>query len=906
MKSKICISFFIIYTLALIILSILGNINRIGYISDFNLDINRTLELNNLLDIKESYIKDDKLDEESLKNYIVTNENIKEYIYDFRVRYYSKVFRNSDIYGVYVDINKILKDNNFIKKININDNGSPFGNLISTKIIDFEKIDNVNYKLKIPMVYIYMFVLILYLLLYTTLNFKCNQIGNILNVINRNKKIIFISYFIFISIILISIIAFYIYGNIERKIKISDLTLNIDKTLIVNNLYDEMKNQDFNTVSNYILTNENISKYRYNFVLNFDNNNFIYDIIPTLKDLPDSVEKIDMDYNGNITSSRKLSDIKEIVCLLEIKPIIYFILFFIIISYLVLFTYFKFNEICNKYDILYSYLLLTIIFVIMFFIFKLYNLSFGKPIFYLKDDDLQFLTIASGIIKELWFPIPTDKLGYPFGAYIGTYPMLLLMNFEILKMKILSIFLRDPIDLLNVSYLIIFPIAGIISFYVMRNLKISRFISIFGSLAFTFIQYVFIRNTMHYNYSVIYFIPLTILLCIWLYEDDNILKINKTFFKNKRNIIAIVIMLLIANNGGGYYIFFSCFLICVSAMIKLFKKKDIKLMLPFIYSIFILCSIFIINLSPGIIYQKINHINQEIWRDFTESELYALNISNLILNIKYFNWYYNVSKAVGDHAAAYLGIIGISGFVLLLLILITKRNNSRLSFLSELNIFSVLYGTVSGFSIIFALFVTDMIRTPNRISIYIAYICILSFCIFIDKIKNRNIYYYIILSMILTISLADQIYPKKYYNNEEYIKNCYSDREYVKSIENIMDKNSAVYQIPTFTLSPVYPKPYRPIIGYIFSKDLKWSFGVDKDRKENEWFYEVEKLPAEDFLKEIHKNGFSGVSIHREYFDDSEYIKICNDIENILKEKPIISEENDLAFFTLKNLNKID
>ena len=59
-------------------------------------------------------------------------------------------------------------------------------------------------------------------------------------------------------------------------------------------------------------------------------------------------------------------------------------------------------------------------------------------------------------------------------------------------------------------------------------------------------------------------------------------------------------------------------------------------------------------------------------------------------------------------------------------------------------------------------------------------------------------------------------------------------------------------------------------------------------------------------MKEIHKNGFSGVSIHREYFDDSEYIKICNDIENILKEKPIISEENDLAFFTLKNLNKID
>ena len=98
-------------------LSALGSVNRIGYLSDFQL--NKEL---------------------SKKN---------EYHYSFRIKYHSKIFRNSDVYGVYVDTNKIIKENNFIKEIKMEKGGSPFGNLVTPKKIDFEKIDNINYILKI-------------------------------------------------------------------------------------------------------------------------------------------------------------------------------------------------------------------------------------------------------------------------------------------------------------------------------------------------------------------------------------------------------------------------------------------------------------------------------------------------------------------------------------------------------------------------------------------------------------------------------------------------------------------------------------------------------------------------------------------------------------------------------------
>ncbi|WP_302367428.1 hypothetical protein [Brachyspira aalborgi] len=144
---KIYIPFVIIISIALITLQILGSKKRVGYLTDFNLEIDRTLELNNLNDIRKDFTVDGKLDEENIKNYLLTNENITNYVHHFRIRYYDKVFRNSDIYAVYTDLNNL---SDFVKEVKMDYDGSPFGSLISDKIIiGEEKIDNVSYILKL-------------------------------------------------------------------------------------------------------------------------------------------------------------------------------------------------------------------------------------------------------------------------------------------------------------------------------------------------------------------------------------------------------------------------------------------------------------------------------------------------------------------------------------------------------------------------------------------------------------------------------------------------------------------------------------------------------------------------------------------------------------------------------------
>ena len=167
---KIYIPFVIITVVILTVLQILGSKKRIGYLTDFNLEIDRTLELNNLNDIKENFIIDNELDEGRLKNYLLTNENITNYVYHFRIRYYDKIFRNSDIYGVYVDLSNLP---DYIKNAEMEMGGSPYGNFISDrKTIEEEKIDNIEYTLKVKnyliysLFYITILIIIYYIFLY--------------------------------------------------------------------------------------------------------------------------------------------------------------------------------------------------------------------------------------------------------------------------------------------------------------------------------------------------------------------------------------------------------------------------------------------------------------------------------------------------------------------------------------------------------------------------------------------------------------------------------------------------------------------------------------------------------------------------------------------------------------------
>ena len=159
--NKILLILCVIIIILILSLSMLGSARRLGYLTEFKLNKN------------------------------LSNQNA--YSYNFRIKYHSKIFRNSDIFKVYFNVpnnSDIGREKIKLTNIQIYEKGSPFGILVSNKKLKYDDvINNINYtlKLKLP-IYIILIAALCYLLFNYKLILKLNiQIKEIYkNLFNDN------------------------------------------------------------------------------------------------------------------------------------------------------------------------------------------------------------------------------------------------------------------------------------------------------------------------------------------------------------------------------------------------------------------------------------------------------------------------------------------------------------------------------------------------------------------------------------------------------------------------------------------------------------------------------------------------------------------------------------------------
>ncbi len=160
----------------------------------FYSDLNFFIEDNNIIYITST---------NDINNYIYTNSEITNYLYSMKLGYYSKIFRNSDLYRVYIDTNKVVSEFDNILKVRMNGYGSPFGVIVSDKVIS-NKIDGILYtlKLKLHIIYLISFFVLLYLISY----FICRNNIDIF----KYRSTIYITLFLIVFILSIILNVFYI------------------------------------------------------------------------------------------------------------------------------------------------------------------------------------------------------------------------------------------------------------------------------------------------------------------------------------------------------------------------------------------------------------------------------------------------------------------------------------------------------------------------------------------------------------------------------------------------------------------------------------------------------------------------------------------------------------------------
>lgn len=573
-------------------------------------------------------------------------------------------------------------------------------------------------------------------------------------------------------------------------------------------------------------------------------------------------------------------------------------------------------------------LMIIIIFGMMYHLMELSNCELNIPLFYMGGDDMGVIVNAKQFTEQFW-NLTCDRLGAPYTIQYYDFTSSMMHNSGLFIMKIFAVITKDAAVAMNLTYLSIFFIAGIISYFVMRNIKINRWVASLSSAVFALSPYMLFRNIGHIVLTECYFVPLSIFLCIWIYERDDVLTLDKDFFKRKINYVALFFTFLIANNGIAYYPFFTCFILMVTAVSKLAKTGKIKQGLRGVVAVIMVCFFVVLSILPGKIYNIMNGSNAAAVdrSGFEQTELYGLKIAQLFMPLNGHGWYdkyidiYNENAfLVTENSSAYLGILGMIGFIVLMFCLFTKRDSllkKRLACLSELNISMVLLGTIGGLGSMFAFFVSPMLRAYNRISIFIEYVSILAVALLVNELirvikDNKKVVsaWAKRISLVLTGCIFGLMclfsiwegYPQlatpAYDTNK---MNYISDKNFVENIENSVEAGSMIYQLPYHEYPEYGPVndmwDYHLYIGYLHSKTLKWSYGSIKGRDEDKWNKNVGSMPIDKMVSYLKEQGFAGIYIDRRAYEEEELTTLEGSLKQILNEEPMISDNENLSFF---------
>jgi len=568
----------------------------------------------------------------------------------------------------------------------------------------------------------------------------------------------------------------------------------------------------------------------------------------------------------------------------------------------------------------------------LIWILQLWRADIWIPFAY-AGDALAMSSWVKGLIDNPWWYY-NSYLGMPFGQEHFDFP--LTSTIDLLILKTFGFVFQDFAAALNIFYIITFPLTAITSLYVFRKLGVATPLGIFGSLLYTYIPYHFFRGLPHIFFSSYYLLPLVVLIMIWMYEDKPIIfnfNTHSIELRNYYTLSSVVICGLLALYNI-YYCFFACFFFLVVGVIKSIQRRSTLHLVTSLLLIGFVVSLLITSVFPVLLYQHEHGSNKEAAiRSPAESELYGLKITQLIIPIpghripefaEINRGYSSSAPLVTENYMSGLGLIGVVGFIFLILWVFVRYNGTsypllsvlqrKLDCLSTLNLSAVLLATIGGFSAIVAYGFFNQIRGYNRISIFIAFFAIATIVLLLDLVykkycftKKRRILFVGLLCVLLIGGVLDQTSPAFVPDYESTQQQYLIDKNFIEKIEGIMPKNAMIFQLP-YVPYPEHPPVYRMtdyelIKGYLHSHQLHWSYGAMKGRDADQWQEAVVNKPVDEMIFLLSTAGFNGIYIDSYGYEDGG-THLISTVSNILGTSPIISDNSRLYFFDMTEYNQ--
>jgi phosphoglycerol transferase len=509
-------------------------------------------------------------------------------------------------------------------------------------------------------------------------------------------------------------------------------------------------------------------------------------------------------------------------------------------------------------------------------VLRLWRIDWHAPLDYTGDTVLN-LTVIKTVMEHGWY-LRNPDLGFPQGQELYDYPVVSSETLNLLFFRFAGLFTDDPVVVLNVFYVLTYPLTALTAYFVLRRVPLARAVSLVMALLFAWLPYHFLRGEVHVFLAAYYAVPLGAYLVLAVLRGDPLLG------RWRPTLVTVALCAVVAMASGSfYYAAFTVFLVAVAALLRFVARGDRQALVAGGAVVGAIAAVSLVQLAPTIVYHLRHGGNDEVaHRYWFESETYSLKLTNLVLPIEHHR-IGPIARAREDYVqqipqsegrVASLGVVGAVGFLWLLGVALAAclgvGRRFRLGLhggLAAVTLAAFLAATTGGLSVLFGV-IWPQIRAWNRISVFIAFFSLVAVGLLLETARRRipPPAFLAVLAVVLVGGALDQTSPA-YIPAYSAIKGGYDqDGSFARAVETRLPEGAAVAQVP---YEP-FPEPqlntplgiYEPAKPYLHSEGLRWSWGAMRGRPAD-WMATYAGRPAAELIAAARQRGFQALLLDR-------------------------------------------
>jgi hypothetical protein len=479
-----------------------------------------------------------------------------------------------------------------------------------------------------------------------------------------------------------------------------------------------------------------------------------------------------------------------------------------------------------------------------------------------RDEDVSFFHFTN-----------VPELGAPHVANWDDYPAAEKPLFQLLGLlaRVFGIF--AAVNLADVLEMVL----AALSFYAAgRLLNCSWWWSAAGALVFALSRYGFAHGIHHLAVAYYWHVPLCLVVCQWMFRGTGIRVGERRFW------FALIIAFL-TGVQNVYYTYLFMQLVLFGGLLQAWKRGWREVWPTVAIAGTSALAFFLMDLNT-ILYHLVNGGNEKaVERSYKWMEIFGLKLVDLVVPPPdhafppFAAWGVNHGAEVllspGEMPpAAYLGLLGLGALGWLVAISLRRAaNRSGLPLEAFFVLWILLFACVGGINSIMGAMGFQLFRTATRYSIFILAIVLLYGAQKLSGLRFRKqSIAYGLGALLVLIAWWDQAPPRvtdlELADTQAQVA---SDREFTEKMEQALPDGAMVFQTPIMDF-PESPAPgvtsYDHFRPFLYSRDLRFSFGSDKGRPDGDWQHQFTQLSLPEVVAQLESAGFSAIYVNRSGF----------------------------------------